>query len=427
MNIREEAIDSLLNITQQGAFSNLEIQTLYKDRSIKEEDKNLYVNLIYGTLQNQTYLDYLMEPYTRGEHHLHASVRMILRVTLYQLQFLEKVPTYAAVNEAVNITGKFQPKAKRFVNGVLRNFLRNPARSCEVKDFDNEKAMLSVRYSIPLWIIYKYYETFGKEQAEAIIPLLNERPPLTLRVNTLKISRPQLMEKLIDMDPQESPLSSDGILLGHGFKNGIQNNALYKAGYFTIQDQAAILVADMLDAKPGDCVLDLCAAPGGKTTHLAQMMQNQGQIIARDLYPQRVTLIERNAARLGVEIIETQAADGTLFKAEEVEKYDRILLDVPCTGLGIIRRKPEIRYHSTKQERKAIRGIQQKLIENAIAYLKKGGTLVYSTCTVAKEENSGQIDWLLAHFKTVKKVEEKITSPLMAGADGFYICKLIKE
>lgn len=440
MKIREQAVKTLLRVSREGAYSNLETKKVLGENHYKEEDRGLYLNIVYGTLQYKLYLDYLLKKHiSKDLNKLDPEVLEILRIAVYQIYFLDKIPAYAAVNESVEITGRLKPKARGFVNGVLRNILRSKEtdEAFDFSSFSNEKEALSVRYSIPVWIIHKYYETFGAEKAEKIIPLLNEKPPFTIRVNTLKVDRNTLEEKLSDQGIycEEGALDCDALHLSHlgSFENQVQCDPLFTAGCFMIQDQGAMKAARLLGPQKTDRVLDMCAAPGGKTTHLSQIMENEGTVIARDIFDSRLKLIEETAARLGLCNIETQKTDGCIFRPEDREAFDRVLLDAPCSGLGIIRRKPEIRYTITKKVRKELVRIQRQLLDHAVQYLKPGGTLVYCTCTVNSDENERQIERALKDypFMRIEAVSEGVnsihTSPLDDGCDCFFMAKLKKD
>jgi len=439
-NIRKLALETLLRINYDGAYSNLEIKKTLQRFAIKDEDRRLYLNIVYGCLQNQIYLDYLIKQQSsRPVNKLHKEVSEILRIAIYQLYFLDKIPNYAIVNESVNLAAEIQPQAKGFINGVLRNIMRKiekDGKEFKFENWDNEKEALSTRYSVPLWIVHKYYEVYGTEKAEAIIPMLNEKPPFTVRCNTLKTSVAQLIKDLQDagveailgeLSPNAIHLTNLGI-----FESNIENSRLYRDGYFLIQDQAAMLTVERLNPKPGSRVLDMCAAPGGKTTYLSQMMENQGQIIGRDVYASRLELVKQSSQRLGCKNISLEDQDGCKYTSADEESFDKILLDAPCTGLGVIRRKPEIKYHSTKEGRKALVKMQATLLENAVRYLKPGGELLYSTCTINQDENENQIKKLLLKFPQLQIIPDQngndftYTSPLMDGCDSFFLCLLKK-
>nr|WP_320025592.1 16S rRNA (cytosine(967)-C(5))-methyltransferase RsmB [uncultured Acetobacterium sp.] len=440
MNIRKQALETLLKINYDGAYSNLEIKRVLSNHPLKDEDRRLYLNIVYGCLQNQMYLDYIIKQQSsRPVNKLHKEVSEILRIAIYQIYFLDKIPNYAIVNESVNLAAEIQPQAKGFINGVLRNIMRKiekDGKEFKFENWDNEKEALSIRYSVPLWIVHKYYEIYGVEKAETIIPMLNEKPPFTIRCNTLKTSRDQLILDLKAFGVEALPgtLSPSAIHLTNlgVFENNIENSHLYREGHFMMQDQAAMLTVERLNPQPGHQVLDMCAAPGGKTTYLSQLMNNEGQIIGRDVFASRLNLVKQSMKRLDCTNIELEDQNGCVFLKADEMRYDKILLDAPCTGLGVIRRKPEIKYHSTKEGRKELVKIQANLLENAVRYLKPGGELLYSTCTINKDENENQINKILNKYPDMKIVPDKnseaytYTSPLMDGCDSFFMCLLKK-
>ncbi|TYC88359.1 16S rRNA (cytosine(967)-C(5))-methyltransferase RsmB [Acetobacterium wieringae] len=439
-NIRKLALETLLKIDYDGAYSNLEIKRTLQRFPIKDDDRRLYLTIVYGCLQNQIYLDYLItQQSSRPVKKLHKEVSEILRIAIYQLYFLDKIPNYAIVNEAVNLAAEIQPQAKGFINGVLRNIMRKideNGREFKFENWDNEKEALSIRYSVPLWIVHKYYEAYGAEKAEAIMPMLNEKPPFTVRCNTLKTSKEQLIQDLqqVGVDAIPAGFSPNAIHLTNLgiFESNIENSRLYRDGHFSIQDQAAMLTVERLNPQPGDRVLDMCAAPGGKTMYLSEMMNNSGEIVGRDVYGSRLKLVEQSASRLGCTNIRLEEQDGCEYSPIDEASFDKILLDAPCTGLGVIRRKPEIKYRSTKEGRKALVKIQSTLLENAVRYLKPGGELLYSTCTINKDENENQIGKLLIKFPQLQIIPDEhgsnytYTSPLMEGSDCFFMCQLKK-
>lgn len=440
MTIREQALETLLRIDYEGAYSNLEIRQVLSKQSMKDEDRRLYLNIVYGCLQNQLYLDYIiMQNSSRTVKKLHKEVSEILRMAIYQLYFLDKIPAYAIVNESVKLAARIQPQAKGFINGVLRNIIRKietDGKAFRFESWSNEKEALSIRYSVPLWIVHKYYETFGKQTAEAIIPLLNERPPFTIRCNTLKTTRADLLEQFKKLGVEAVPglLSPEAVQLHNlgVFENSITENALFREGFFAIQDQAAMLAVERLNPEPGQRVLDMCAAPGTKTTYLSQRMNNSGEIIGRDVFASRLKLISQAARRMHCTNITLQLQDGCELLSQDREAFDKILLDAPCTGLGVIRRKPEIKYHSTKEGRRELVKTQEKLLENAAFYLKPGGELLYSTCTINKDENEHQIAKLLKKCPDLKIIPDvngydyTYTSLLQDGCDAFFMCLLKK-
>lgn len=431
--VREEAFKSLKHIEREGAYSNLEIRRVLSRVFMSEKDAHLYTALVYGVLQNALYLDNRIALFVKQNQKIDADVRIILRMAVYQMLFMNRVPDYAIISEAVALTKKYDKRAKGFVNGVLRNMQRsrNKLKAWDDAAFDNEKAALSVRYSVPLPIVYQYYETYGKKMAPVVLSHVNDTPPLSVRVNTLVMTREALMQAFEKMGIvcAAGKMSPVAIHLSKTSVAELVGTSLYQQGAFTIQDQGAMCISERLAPQPGETVLDLCAAPGGKTTHLAQLMQNRGKIIACDLHESRVKLIEKTAERMGITIIKVKTRDGTADWPEAEGQFDRVLLDAPCSGTGIIRRKPEIRYRLDKDMRRAIRKTQKKLLTQAASCLKPGGTLVYSTCSVDPLEDSGQVrEFCKTHpDMQMDTNSERVTGLPGDGCDGFYMVKLIKK
>jgi 16S rRNA (cytosine967-C5)-methyltransferase len=436
MNIRKEAYKTLLRINDEGAYSNLEVKSILRDATIKDEDRRLYLSLVYGTLQNQMCIDHLIKKQVaRPLHKIQAEVLMILRIAYYQLYFLDRIPDYAIVNEAVKQTQKIKPKAKGFVNGVLRNQLRSieeNGRSWEFTDIKDPIEKVATENSLPVWIAQKYFDVFA-ENAKNIVQLMNKKPPFTVRTNSLKISPKALKNefKQLNVMADVGGFTDQALNLEQleAFHHQIENTEIFKEGLFSIQDQGAMLAVEALGAQEHEMILDMCAAPGGKTTYLSQIMKNKGTIIARDIYPNRLRLIETEAERLGCKNIQLEEKNGCFYDANDRQKFDRILLDAPCSGLGVIRRKPEIRYQITEKKIIDLIKVQKKLLQNAQKYLKAGGYLLYSTCTINRDENEKQIEDFLEQYKNMKIIpiagaDFHYTSPLMDGCDGFFMCLL---
>lgn len=437
MGIREEVYQSLLRINYEGAYSNLEVKNVSGNH--KDADRRLYLRIVYGSLQNQMGLDYLIEKQSgRTTKKIQKEVLEILRIAYYQLYFLDRMPAYAIVNESVKLVEKIKPKAKGFVNGVLRNEVRQIEKEgCqwEFWEIKDPLKQMSIKYSMPSWIIKKYIAVFGPDKTRAIFAASQGEPPFTIRCNTLKISPEDLKIELeslgVDVRQGEySPASMHLKNLGV-FHHRIQDSKLYQEGFFAIQDQGAMLAVEALDPQKNDQVLDICAAPGGKTTYLSQLMANQGKIIARDIYPSRLALIDVLTKRMDFTNIIVEERDGLHVAKEDKERFDRILLDAPCSGLGVFRRKPEIRYQMNEKAIQELIILQENLLENALYSLKTGGFLLYATCTINQDENEKQIEKLFSKNNNLllMNIHEKpyhYTQPLMDGCDGFFMC-LIKK
>lgn len=421
---------SLLAIDREGAFSNLEIKKVLSRSLFSKPDMHLYTALVYGVLQNELYLDHQIKKMLKSRTSLDFKVRELLRIGAYQLLMMDRIPDYAVISETVDLCKKYCPRAKGFVNGVLRNMARQKQqlKNWSWSDYENSVQALSIRASVPREILDIFLQVFGTKKGVQILMQMNQPSPLTLRANRLKTSREKLIHLLEEdgIESEKTLLSQEGIRVENASVTELSGTQACQSGLFTIQDQGAMLIAETLDPKAGEQVLDMCAAPGGKTTYFAEMMENCGQIVARDLYPSRLKLIDAQAARLGVTIICTEIGDSTKLDAKDHGRYDRVLLDAPCSGLGIIRRKPEIRYRFNRKEQKALIQIQRKMLLNAADALKAGGTLVYSTCTVDPKENGEQVQWLTQNRKNMKIEMTRQISLLDDRCDGFYMAKLRK-
>ena len=365
-------------------------------------------------------------------------VKTLLRMGVYQIMFLNSISDYAAVNETVNLAKKKNSKVSGFINGILRNVIRQKEEIGKVKTKDDIE-YLAIKYSYDKWMIKNWMAHFGKEFTEELVEANNERPNIYLRTNTLKITRGELIEKLAEQNIKAEKVNvvEEAIKVEH--LKDIENNKLYKEGLFTVQDISSMLVGKVMNPKENSLILDVCSAPGGKTTHMATLMNNTGQVVSRDIYDHKLKLIKASANRLGLTNIDAQEFDGMKLDRESIAKFDYVLADVPCSGLGIIRRKPEIKYKE-KEEFRELPPIQKKILENAAKYVKVGGTLIYSTCTIQDNENINVVNEFLQKHKNfelapIKEVNVDLDNqekgymkiyPNVHDMDGFFISKLIR-
>ena len=386
--VREKVAQILTDIEKDDTYLQLALKKELDTLEVK--DKGFANELIYGTIKWRLRLDYVLDQFSKTPvKKMKPFIRQLMRMSVYQILFLDKVPASAAINEAVKIMHKRKmSNLSGFVNGVLRNIDRNKSEIT----YPN----LSVYYSIPEWIITRWMKYYGEMETKAICESLSQRARVCIRINNLKTTK----------DKVKALLSEEGItVLEEGFlpeslyihaPNGIHHSPSFKAGLWTVQDESAMLVGHVLGPEKGDEILDVCSAPGGKTVHLAELMQNEGHIIGADVHEHKIELIEKIAKRLGASIVEGKLQDGMLINEDWKEKFDKILLDAPCSGLGIIKRKPDIRYAKDETAIRDINNIQRKLLKNAINYLKKDGILVYSTCTLTQEENQNMVEYALS-------------------------------
>ncbi len=423
-NSRKTAVSILIKVINNGSYSNIAVNNELIKSDLKSADKAFTTALVYGVLDRKITLDYIISKYIKTDISKIKPITLnALRIALYQIIFMDKIPESAAVNESVNIVKTSKERYNSaFVNGVLRNYLR----SGETIPAGNDKKSLGIRYSCKEWIVESFISDYGADTAEELLRQSLEIPPVCLRVNTLKTTP----ERLVDL------LESEGIKAEKSDVQGsvkvlspidVAGTTAYKNGLFHVEDEAS----QKMLLKVGFCentrVLDLCSAPGGKAFTAAEHMKNNGEIIAMDLYKHRVELISSGAKRLGISNIKAIVADATA-KNTELGKFDVVLCDVPCSGLGVIRRKPEIKYRDiTQAEYKVLLETQKRILENADFYLKPGGKLVYSTCTLKKAENEAQISDFLDKYGNYDVKYNVNYMPHIDGTDGFFTAILYKK
>lgn len=437
MNAREAAFKILCDIEIDKNYSNMAINKIFKNEKINDKDKGLATELVYGVIENRKYLDFIINKLSKIKvKKMSSFVKIILRMGTYQILFLDSIEDYAAVNETVKLASKYDGKSKGFVNAILRNEIRQK-RTIKYIDIEDPIRRLAVKYSYQQWIVEDWVKSFGIEFAEELLEALNERPDLYVRTNTLKTDRDSLLKEFEKEGIKaHKALFPEEAIMVENFK-GIENSRLYKEGLFTVQDISSMLVAKVVAPKEGDMVLDVCSAPGGKSTHMAELMKNTGKIVSRDVFEHKIKVIKAAAKRLGIKNIEAEEFDAANLDENSIEKFDCVLTDVPCSGLGIIRRKPEIKYKA-KEELVDLPKIQSKILENASKYVKINGTLVYSTCTVQDCENIEVVEKFLKENPNYELVpieginvdpdeQEKgyiKIYPNVHGMDGFFIAKM---
>lgn len=434
-NTRTLAVKALLRVGE-GGFSNIVLDALLSGAQLEHRDKAFVSALFYGVLERRITLDKIIKKYSKTPlEELEPAVLECLRIGFYQLIYMNSVPDMAAANETVEAVKQLgYGKASGYVNGIMRAFIRNG------KQFDFSRmdkiGRLSAEYSAPIWLCKKWCNEYGDEKTETALRESLGSVPIFARVNTLKTNAEELLSTLAEENikavlVEEVP---DAVRI---YSAAPQSTKAYKKGLFHVQDISSQLCAKALGAQKGELVLDVCSAPGGKTFTIAQLMENEGEIVACDLHVKRVGLIKNGAERLGLSIVSARTNDATVFN-ELMGTFDRILCDVPCSGLGVIRRKPEIRFKDPA-EIAALPKIQYKIASTSAKYLAEGGTMIYSTCTLSKEENEQVVKRLIEEDGLVpEKLPEELQKyskdgysvTLMPGeinSDGFYFAKLRKE
>ena len=417
---RKTAYNALMDVEAKKAYSNLALN--HQIRISKPGNPAFVRELVYGVLERKLTLDYYLDQLVdEGIDSLKKQELTILRMGVYQLEYMDSVPEYAAVSESVSLARKYCKSKAGLVNGVLREYINRRIRMTLPERDEDEIRYLSVKYSYAPWIIEKWLEFYSMSFVEKLLEAGNQKPPMVVRYNWLKIVKKDLVDQLTErgFEVEDGTLCKNALIIKG---SGLLDSELYRMGLFTPQDESSMLVSEKLDPKHGDLVIDVCAAPGGKTTAIAERMNNTGKIIASDIYRRRLEQVDREAKRLGIVNIETRAWDGTRVDSTLVEKADRVLVDAPCSGLGVIRRKPEIKYREKSLELEQMPKKQLAILSAASEYVKPEGTLVYSTCTINPEENEQVINAFLKKHTWFKREERTLLLPNVNGTDGFFIC-----
>lgn len=440
-SVREEALNILVKVFEKGSYSNI----LIKNIGLKytPTDRGFITELVYGTIKYRLKIDYCISQFSKLKpNRISPYILNILRLGIYQISFMDKVPQSAAVNECVKLAKRYgNPGSVKYVNGVLRNYCRN---SDKIRYPEKDKDIinyLSVSYSYPEWLIGAMLSQYDESFTEDFLRESNSVPPVTVRVNTLKTDRDSLRKRLVEkgIDVSDGHYLDNALML----KNvpGINNMDEYREGLFTVQDESSMMVPLILSPEPGDFVMDLCSAPGTKSTYIAELMGNKGSVLSGDNNKAKLKLVEQNARRLGIGIITTVCSDASKTMEEYIGKADRVLIDVPCSGLGLLRKKPEIRWNRQAEDLKAISKLQRSILDACSKYVKPGGILVYSTCTVLNEENSDVVlDFIDNNRNFVLEditglIPEKLKKdtcrngyinlfPNTDSVDGFFICSM---
>lgn len=438
MNAREAAYTALLRYENNASYSNIELDGTIKKYNLTGVERSFFTALFYGVIERSITLDYYISKLSeRPVGEIDTNVLIILRMGLYQLIYMDKVPESAAVNESANLARRFWAKknSENFINAVLRGFIREKDKIAMPDAKKNFIKYLSVKYSMPEWLCRLFAKGYGKTKAENIFEAMNRVPPMTLHANTLICSREELAALLAEEGIESIPTKS----APHGLR--LRSSTPYEKlltfeGKFFVQDEASQICAEVLGAGKGERVLDACACPGGKSFAIAMCMENEGTLLSCDLHKNKLSLIERGAEGLGITIIETRERNAAK-PDEECGEFDRILCDVPCSGLGVIAKKPDIR-RKKEEDIERLPEIQAQILSESAKHLKRGGTLVYSTCTLNPKENKEVVNAFLAENGDFELVPFKVGAleapegmkelfPHIHRTDGFFIAKLTRK
>ncbi|MBY7143684.1 16S rRNA (cytosine(967)-C(5))-methyltransferase RsmB [Virgibacillus sp. NKC19-3] len=415
-HLRNAILDLLLRVEKDHGFSHLLIDHELKSGNVSPQDERLLTEIFYGTIQRKITLDYYLESVVDSTKKLESWVRELLRMSVYQMTFLNKVPDHAIIHEAVGIAKQRGHKGvASFVNGVLRNMQRKGVP--DTTSITNYAKRLAIETSHPEWMVERWISFYGYQTTKEMCEANLSRKHHSVRIQPLRITLDKAMKRLEEhgFQVRPSPFSSQGIIIDEG---NILKTDLFREGYVTVQDQSSMLVAEMLHVSPGMHVLDACSAPGGKATHIAEIMQNQGMIHAYDLHQKKVKQIDKKASERKLSIINAKKGDARNLQEEhEPESFDRILIDAPCSGLGVIRGKPEIKYDKQEADIHRLATIQLDILESVSPLLRKEGLFVYSTCTVDREENQHVVRNFLKR-NTDYKIDTHFFEELPANVQG---------
>jgi 16S rRNA (cytosine967-C5)-methyltransferase len=442
---RNAAFHTLLRIDRERSYADILIDRELKEGGLTGPDRGLFTELVYGTLRRQGTLDHIVGQFSKTPpQKLEKVVLLLLRLGLYQMFFLDRVPVSAAVNETVNLAKQHAPRASGFINAVLRSADRG-RESVSYPDPDKAPAaFLAARHSHPLWIVEKWLEQFGFDEAAEVAAAMSSPPPFTIRTNRLKTDRDALILRLQAEGVTAEPCSfaPDGVTILSPMAPASLKS--FEEGLFYVQDEASQLATRLLSPEPGDSILDLCAAPGGKTGYLAELAGDRCTLVACDRNPRKLALIMETMERLGIRSVTTSLLDATkpLDKLQPA-LFDRILVDAPCSGLGVIHRNPEGKWWKEPDDPERLALTQQAIIANAARKLKPGGILVYSTCSTSREENEQVVDNFLSGYpefmvEPVSEVFPQLADmeteagffrswPHRHGMDGFFAARLKKR
>ncbi len=425
VNTRELALMILLEI-EQGEKSHIVLrQVLEKYQYLSKQERAFLTRLAEGTTERRIELDYIIDQFSKVKtKKMKPVIRNILRSAVYQIKYMDQVPDSAACNEAVELAVKKGFRNLRgFVNGVLRNIARNIEK---VTYPEETEKFLSVRWSMPEWIVHMWLKDYGEDKTREILRDFYLERATTIRVNENIISREELMKELEkeEIKVEKHPLLESALLIsGYDYLGAIP---AFREGKFQVQDASSIMVAEKAGIHEGNYILDVCAAPGGKALHAAQLLNGTGYVEARDLTEAKVALIEENIGRMGFDNVSAVQQDATIFDPEMEEKADIVIADLPCSGLGVLAKKTDLKYKMSPETEEEVAALQRKILDTICSYVKIGGTLMYSTCTISRAENEENAGWFAEKHPEFDLEWEKQIFPSEI-TDGFYIAKFIRR
>lgn len=430
VNVRELILDVLLEITKNGEYSHIAIKnTLDKYQYLEKQERSFLTRVCEGTLENMILIDYVINQFSKVKvNKMKPVIRCILRSSVYELKFMDSVPVSATCNEAVKLAQKkgFH-NLKGFVNGVLRNISRNLEQISMPDERKEPVKWLSVKYSMPEWLIEKWQKRYDKAQLEEMFQAFLEKNATSIRVNTEKTTKEALVkeleaENITVMDNEEVPNAL--YIDGYDFLSGI---TAFQEGKFYVQDVSSMLVSLWAQPKDGAQVIDVCAAPGGKSIHMAELLHGTGMVEARDLTEYKVSLIEENIERCGLKNIRAKQADARILEKDSVKTADIVIADLPCSGLGVIGKKPDIKYKMSEEKCAQLAALQREILHTVQNYVKSGGVFMYSTCTINPQENEENVQWFLKEHADFELERQQQILPKKGKNDGFFLARMVRK
>lgn len=429
VNDRELILEILLAVTRDGEYSHIALRNVLENYQYLDKSERAFITRVTeGTLERMIELDYIINQFSKTKvNKMKPVIRTIIRSAVYQLKYMDSVPDSAVCNEAVKLAGKRGFSGlKGFVNGVLRNISRN-LDNVKYPDKSDTVKWLSVIYSMPEWIITEWLKNYDREMVEKMLQAFLAERPTTIRCNLSQISREKLAEELKKegvkvrlCDTVDSAL----FISGYDYLGALES---FRTGHFQVQDISSMEVAEWADPKKDEYIIDVCAAPGGKSLHLADKLAGKGHVEARDLTPYKVDLIRDNIARIGIDNIEAVCQDATVYDEASEKKADILIADLPCSGLGVLGKKTDLKYKMNPDTQEELVHLQRKILSKVHRYVKSGGKLLYSTCTIHRAENQENAAWFAEQYPEFELVRERQFLPGVDDSDGFYIAEFVRK
>lgn len=429
VNDRELILEILLAVTRDGEYSHIALRNVLENYQYLDKSERAFITRVTeGTLERMIELDYIINQFSKTKvNKMKPVIRTIIRSAVYQLKYMDSVPDSAVCNEAVKLAGKRGFSGlKGFVNGVLRNISRN-LDNVKYPDKSDTVKWLSVMYSMPEWIITEWLKNYDREMVEKMLQAFLAERPTTIRCNLSQISREELAEELKKegvkvrlCDAVDSAL----FISGYDYLGALES---FRTGHFQVQDISSMEVAEWAAPKEDEYIIDVCAAPGGKSLHLADKLAGKGHVEARDLTPYKVDLIRDNIARIGIDNIEAVCQDATVYDEASEKKADILIADLPCSGLGVLGKKTDLKYKMNPDTQEELVHLQREILSVVHRYVKSGGKLLYSTCTIHRAENQENAAWFAEQYPEFELVRERQFLPGVDDSDGFYIAEFVRK